>query len=70
MESQNASEDSQNIENVNGSGGFIVLQTRLHWLSVPTLEINKTFLILNKAKCFCYVRNLKVTKIVYTKVRV
>ena len=37
VESQNAVEDSQNKENVNGSGGFIVLQTQLHWLSVPTL---------------------------------
>ena len=37
MESQSAIEDSQNKENVNGSGGFIVLQTQLHWLSVPTL---------------------------------
>ena len=37
MESQSATEDSQNKENVNGSGGFIVLQTQLHWLSVPTL---------------------------------
>ena len=31
MESQSAVEDSRNKENVNGSGGFIVLQTQLHW---------------------------------------
>ena len=49
MEAQAATEDSQNKGNISDSRGFIVLQTQL---SLPAVEVNKSFFILNKAKCF------------------
>ena len=54
-------EDSQNKENINDSGGFIVLLKQFAFF--PSLGINKSFWILNKEKSFCYVINPSLTKL-------
>lgn len=51
MESQKASEDRQNIEKLNDSRGFIVLQIKLAF-----------FKILIQAECFCHIINPSLSK--------
>lgn len=50
-----------NQRNINDSCGFLVLQTQ--WLSFQALEINKSFLILNKPKLFFLIVNTLLTKL-------
>ena len=50
MKSQKTGEDSQNIEDIRYSCWFVVLQHS--WPSFLAFEINKSILILNRAKSF------------------
>ena len=61
MELQKVVEGNQN-KNINNSPGFIVLQTQLP--SFVALQLNKSFLILDKEKSFCYKIYLLLTKLV------
>ena len=54
-----------NQRNINDSCGFLVLQTQ--WLSFQALEINKSFLILNKPKLFFLIVNTLLTKLVRSR---
>ena len=63
MELQKAVEGNQN-KNINNSPGFIVLQTQLP--SFMALQLNKSFLILDKEKSFCYKIYLLLTKLVWS----
>lgn len=61
-----AAEVSQNNETkLYDPLGFIVLQTQ--WFSLPAFEVNKSFLILIKAKYFCYITNLLLSKFVRSR---
>lgn len=62
MELQKAVEGNQN-KNINNSPGFIVLQTQLP--SFVALQLNKSFLILDKEKSFCFKIYLLLTKLVW-----
>ena len=63
MELQKAVEGNQN-KNINNSPGFIVLQTQLPYFMA--LQLNKSFLILDKEKSFCYKIYLLLTKLVWS----
>ena len=63
MELQKAVEGNQN-KNINNSPGFIVSQTQLP--SFVALQLNKSFLILDKEKSFCYKIYLLLTKLVWS----
>ena len=60
-----AVKDSQNEENINDARGFFVLKHI--WLSFPFLVINKSFLVLNEAKYFCFMINYLLTKLVRSR---
>ena len=62
MELQKAVEGNQN-KNINNSPGFKVLQTQLP--SFVALQLNKSFLILDKEKSFCFKIYLLLTKLVW-----
>ena len=60
-----AVKDSQNEENICDARGFFVLKHI--WLSFPFLVINKSFLVLNEAKYFCFMINYLLTKLVRSR---
>ena len=60
-----AVKDSQNEENINDARGFFVLKHI--WLSFPFLVINKSFLVLNEAKYFCFMINYLLIKLVRSR---
>ena len=60
-----AVKDSQNEENINDARGFFVLKHI--WLFFPFLVINKSFLVLNEAKYFCFMINYLLTKLVRSR---
>ena len=44
-----------------------VLGCKNSWLSIPSLQINKCFFILNEAKSFCHVINALLAKLIRSR---
>ena len=65
MKSQKTGEDSQNIEDIRYSCWFVVLKHS--WPSFLAFEINKSILILNRAKSFLLYNESLLTKFVWSR---